>query len=90
MADSRFLTPADAAAELPVKVDAIYGWINSGELKATNVAATRNGRPTWRIRRSDWEQFLAARESRPPVAPAPRQRRRRADRFADVPKVFRS
>jgi hypothetical protein len=47
-------------------------WISNGELVAVNVAERTGGRPRWRIRRSDLEDFLHRRQN---VAPPTRSRR---------------
>lgn len=73
---ANFLTPQDAAEQLAVGVEKVLRWIHSGELRAVNIAQSRNGeRPRWRIPREAWDEFLAGRASAP--APKPIRRRRR-------------
>ncbi len=74
------LTAAEVATILRVKIDAVLGWIASGELPATNVGRGEL-RPRWRIAQSSLDAFLDRRASRPPAVA---MRRRRA---ATGPKV---
>jgi excisionase family DNA binding protein len=73
--DLLYLTPPEAAAELGVKADRIVGWINSGELRAANLATNPQGkRPRWKILRSDLQQFLLMRTTI--ATPKPERQRR--------------
>ena len=49
------------------KPDTIYSLIRSGALRASNIAPNPNGRPCWRISEEAIQDFLAARQARPPV-----------------------
>lgn len=63
-----YLTPPEAARMLGVRPFKILTWIRSGELRASNTATCLAGdQPRYRIRRCDFEDFLAARvpDSRP-------------------------
>lgn len=74
-----YLAPSEVAARFGVKAEKVLLWIQAGELQAVNAATRRNGqRPRWRISPQALADFEQARASRP--APAPRVRRRRADR----------
>jgi len=61
------LTPPQVAKQLGVNPDKIRYWIISGELKASNIALTRNKRPQYVISEADLAAFLERRE----VVPAP-------------------
>ena len=69
-----YLTTAAAAELLAVSQDKIQDWIASRQLVAVNVAASRNGRPRWRIAQAALDQFLAARSTTPPPPKPPRSR----------------
>lgn len=72
-----WLSPPEGAEEIAVAAEKVVGWINSGELPAVNVATKVGGRPRWRIRRIDWEEFLARRANgATPKARAPRSKPR--------------
>ena len=60
-------TPPQAADVLQVDPDTVRGWIESGELVASNLASRSATRPRWRISREALEEFLAGREPRPPA-----------------------
>ena len=80
----RYLAPADVAAKLCVKVDAVLGWIKSGELRAIDVARSRNRKlPRWRISPADLEAFEEVRAAKPRGQPPPRPRRQRASDTID-------
>jgi len=71
----KWLTVRDVCESLRVKADVVYGWINSGELKAVNVVAKANAaKARWRIDPAGLNEFLCRRAATPP-APAPRRRR---------------
>jgi hypothetical protein len=54
-----------------------HAWIHSGELHATNIAASRGGRPRYRISVEAAEEFAKQRQtSKPPVQ---QSRRRKKD-----------
>jgi excisionase family DNA binding protein len=69
-------TVADLAKRLRVGTDKIRKWINRGELKAVNVAASVLGKPRWVIPADALAEFQTKRRSGP--APKPPRRRRRA------------
>lgn len=73
---SAFLTPPEAAKLLRVDPHKVVAWIRAGELRASNVATKRGGRPRWRISETDLEAFLASRVPDPPLPRAPRRGRR--------------
>ncbi len=54
MADERYLTPAQVAAELQVTVVTVRRWIANGELRASKAGPRK-----WMIRRSDLAEFLS-------------------------------
>jgi excisionase family DNA binding protein len=58
------LTVTEVAGRLKVNRDKILGWINYGRLKAKNTAKGALGRPRWRIKPDDLEDFLAGRAGR--------------------------
>lgn len=72
---TRYLTPPAVADLLGVDHGKILTFIASGELKAHNLAASRAGRPRWRISLEAVEEFLASRTAVPPPAPAKRRKR---------------
>ncbi|QDV73057.1 helix-turn-helix domain-containing protein [Botrimarina mediterranea] len=58
------LSVPEAAKELKTSEDTIRGWINSGELKASNVAT--GPRPRYLIPRDELNRFLKGRQPSPP------------------------
>ncbi len=70
----KFFTPPEVAKDLKVHPEKVRAWIKSRELLAVNIAASRTGRPRWRIAEADLADFLARRSA---PAPAPKARRRR-------------
>ena len=73
---SKTLTPPQLARQMGVHVDKIYAWIRSGELRATNTAVKRGGRPRYRISREDAEDFQRRRQNSPPPPPSPRRKKK--------------
>ncbi len=71
----RMIGVSDVATRLAVKPQTVLAWIRGGELAAVNVARANGGRPRWRIRESDLDAFLAARQPQP-AAGRPRRTRR--------------
>ena len=69
-----FWSPPQLAKEYGVNPGKVLGWIGSGELSATNVAANLLGRPRWRISPADIAIFEQRRSS---AAPLPKSRPRR-------------
>ena len=75
----KYSSPADVAAKFCVKVDAVLGWIETGELRAINVARSRNSKlPRWRISPTDLKAFEEDRAAKPRGQPQPRPKRPRA------------
>lgn len=73
------LTPPQLAVRWGVKADKVLALINSGELKAMNLATNAKGeRPRWKIRLEDVRAFEDARSNKPPVAKPTGRRRREA------------
>ena len=72
---STYLTPPQYAERLRINSEKVLGWICSGELSATNVAARLSGRPRWRISEADIAVFEQRRSSAPPL-PKSRPRRK--------------
>jgi excisionase family DNA binding protein len=72
-----YLTPPETARLLGVDPAKVIFWIRSGELRASDLATRRAGRPRYRIARTDIEAFLTRRS----VVPAPKiaRPRRRKD-----------
>jgi hypothetical protein len=68
------LTPPELARRWGISSDKILRWIASGELIATNAAATANGRPRWLIDLADLAAFELRRAAQPKAA-APRRRK---------------
>jgi hypothetical protein len=68
------LTPPQLARRWGVAADKVNALINSGQLRAVNLAVNPRGRPRYRIYLSEVERFEAARSTKPPI---PKQRRRR-------------
>ena len=73
----RAISPNALAKRLSIDVHKVLGWIRSGELRAHNLAEHTSGRPRWKILPDALDAFLAARQSTPATAPAPRKRKRR-------------
>lgn len=70
---SNALLPAAVARELKVSPKKVYGWIESGRLRAINLNPTNAKRPRWSIDRTDLEAF---RKSLQPAPRAPKTTRR--------------
>jgi hypothetical protein len=70
------LTPPQLARFWGVSADKILVWIHSGELRATNLAMRRSGRPRWRIDLADALAFEAGRAA---TASPGRPRRKRPE-----------
>lgn len=70
--DTSYYTVQAAAETLSVDDEQVLAWINSGQLKAVNVAKSPAGkRPRWRIPEASMGRFLLSR-LHPASAPAPR------------------
>jgi excisionase family DNA binding protein len=72
------LTPPQFAEELGVHTDKVYAWIRSAELRATDTATKRGGRPRYRISRTDADDFQRRRQNSPPP-PSPRRKKQGSD-----------
>jgi len=79
MIANTYSTPPKVARELSVRVGKVLAWIRSGELAAVNVAQAVGGRPRWRIRRADLEDFLLRRQCQPKVKPVRKRNQRRTE-----------
>jgi hypothetical protein len=67
-----FASVAQLCGHLRVAHHKVLFWINSGQLRANNIATTTTTRPVYRIDRAAFDQFWASRATAPPVA-APRR-----------------
>lgn len=70
VADDAPLKPADVAKLLRVSVNTVLEWIDTNQMKASNLAT--GSRPRYVIQRADLDRFLQSRQPDPP------SRRRRA------------
>jgi len=70
---SRYLTPPEVAEQFRVNSTKVLMWIRSGELRATNVAASLIGRPRWRISLADLAVFEQRRSAVTPPKSRPRR-----------------
>lgn len=72
------LTREQASIRLAIDPDSVSLLISSGQLKAVNVAKSRNAkRPTWRIRPEDLAEFELIRSTiKPPSNAKPRTPKR--------------
>jgi excisionase family DNA binding protein len=71
---ARTFTVPEVAERLGVNGTKVRAWIGAGELRALNVAASRNGRPRWRIDPADLAAFERSRQGTDSV-PKPTRRR---------------
>ena len=55
------LTVTEVAGRLQVNRDKVLGWIAYHRLRAVNTAKSALGRPRWRIKPADLDEFLAGR-----------------------------
>ena len=62
-AERTHLSPRLIVQLLGVHISTVLGWIDRGELLASNISSSRS-RPRWRIAKSDLEEFLASRSNR--------------------------
>jgi hypothetical protein len=97
MTTVEFLTPKEVAEELRIQHLAVLRLIQSGKLTASdvNTVPQRTGirhRPTYRIRRSDLESFIAASLVPKPPKPVKVDGRRRENKKpwyrGDQPKAY--
>jgi excisionase family DNA binding protein len=72
------LTPPEVAKRLRVTADKVRGWIEAGELPATNVAKQGSTRPRYRISEDDLREFDKKRRVHK-RAKVSRKRRKKAD-----------
>ena len=56
MTETEILTVKQVAQELQVNIKTVYQWIEEKRLKAANIGT--RGRPNWRIKRQDLNDFL--------------------------------
>jgi excisionase family DNA binding protein len=70
------LTPPQVAKQLGVSPDKVRGWISSGELHATDVAAVGSRRPRNRISKENLAEFQKKRQNATPPPKPPRRRRK--------------
>lgn len=56
------LTRTDVRDRLRVSLATVTGWIESGDLAATDVRRSNEGRPQWRIDETDLRRFLEKRK----------------------------
>lgn len=66
-------SPGEIAGQLGVSANTVRGWINSGQLNASNVA-TPGKRPRWRVKGEELDAFLEKRQ--PEVRPAKKAKRK--------------
>jgi hypothetical protein len=69
------LTVEEFSRRYRVSPDKTRAWINRGELRAINTAATLSGKPRWVIPPEAVAAFEAKRAGGPPASPKRRQRR---------------
>ena len=70
----RYLTPPQVADLYAVNDGKVRDWIRTGELRATNVAASLIGRPRWRISPADLAVFEQRRSTAAPQKARPRRK----------------
>lgn len=73
------IAPPELARRYRVNVDKVRGWINTGELRAVNVASKPGGRPRWRISEAAIEAFELRRSAVVPTKTTRRRRRKSPD-----------
>ena len=72
------LKPREYAARCGVGVGKVLYWINTKQLRATNIATNKNGqRPRWLISEQHIQEFEMSRDSFRPKPGRPRGRNRR-------------
>jgi excisionase family DNA binding protein len=60
------LTVPEVAKYLRVRPDKVLSWLRSGRLRGFNVAEKENGRPRYRVRPADLDDFINGRMVLPP------------------------
>lgn len=79
MIDRPNLKPKEVCEILGVGIEAVLGWIRSGDLEASNIG--QGSRPRWIIQRSSIDAFLQARSNKSEAKGAkPSKRRPRSKR----------
>jgi len=76
--DRRVVTPPQLACQYGVSREKIIAWIESGELRAINLATRPTDRPRWAINLDDLADFENRRAAVPPAPKAQRRSRRPA------------
>ena len=71
------LSPRQVAERLGSNVDTVLCWIRSGELVAANLARKPTGRPRFKIREEDLNDFLSRRSTAKTAPPTKRPSRRK-------------
>ena len=83
LSDSEWMTVEEVASELKISRSIVYRIIRSGELSAVDIVDA-NGRIArkghYRIRRSSLNEYLAAKQVKPPQKPPTKSRSRRYPR----------
>lgn len=69
------LTVPEVAAECQVTNDHVHDWIRTKQLKAYDSSRFANERASYRIKRTDLDEFKASRSNKP-VAKQPRREKR--------------
>ena len=69
-----WITPPEVAAEVGGRPETVIAWIRAGELPAVDFARRGAMRPRFRIKRDDFDAFLARRAVVPKAKPTPRRR----------------
>lgn len=75
MSSEKWISPPAYAESRGLGLRKVLAWIEAGELRAVNMAASRSGRPRWRISPESIEAFEASRTN-PAVKTTPSKRRR--------------
>ena len=58
------LSPKEITETVGISMTIVLGWISSGKLKAANISSNP-GRPRWRVRISDLDDFLDSLSAQP-------------------------
>ena len=66
-------SPSEIAQRFGVDHAKVLRWIDSGQLKAVNVATNPTGRPRWRVSDHSLAEFEQARANVPPLQPTRRR-----------------
>lgn len=76
-AEKCFFTVTELTERWGIKRDAIYRWIESGELTTTNLATSKNGKAYYKISMAAVLEFEAARTKHKPLRQKPAVRQQR-------------